>query len=173
MKNKILKILNEVQQRPEFNGCKYSLTVNYESVLDYPYKTLGDDTFGLFDEVLSKSDIENFNFTVMKGTSDNNDDWYSVSLVFYGGVNLDPDDYPKIKNLDEFGRFDFRYLGQGTDFKVRNELLTYPGPKSHNSFRYDKVGDIIDLSAELFNLLRLQYIERKAILKKYKTYNED
>lgn len=187
MKDKILGILKDIQTRKEFTGSKYSLTANYEKLIDVNHESfsktyrleyyyLDENTESFVREKLDKIDeVTSFNFTFhievamdkLFETMDEevywDGEWKNSQFIFYSG------DDDKIK-------FEFISSGAwGRDFRM-SKYLSEPDMESDerwaeikfNEKDFNNLGTILDELVKLDKMLDEQYRNRKSIIDKLK-----
>lgn len=188
MKNNILKIVNEVYKRPEFlNKAEVSLTINYKKEIpDYNNVIFNDESYENIKNILSGSDVKNYNMTfVLERGTDNiinfnyDEDWKSVYFTFYGGKS-DEEDLGKF-DVDNQGLFVFRLLGASGDINTDNipklrdlRVDTYDRvvkDKRYNVYKYDEISKLIDILLEFDALLDKQLQEKFEIYNKIRNLN--
>lgn len=180
MKENLIKLIDELFKRKEFENGKLSLTLNYENIIiGYKKNNVNKETYDLAIEKINSTDVKNFNVTIQieRGIDHSSimysDDWKSVNYTFYGkdGV-VDEDDEDDEGN--KYLSFEFNTLGSRESFRVSEKLRKFtltdkygdPDTIEGNHFDFDTVDKTIDLMIQLDQLLDKQMEEKNVLFNK-------
>lgn len=198
MKEKILKVVDELSKNEYFNKCSVSLNINYDEQMRMSSYNNGIMNYNSFINKIDElkkivnsftDEIDGYNLTLKKergtnrGSGDYNydHDWKSVEYIFWSGGDYSNPNPDKIK----YGMFEWRFLSNMESFDpngIRNKLSKYiydkeedpDGDDGHhvfgNYFEYDNVEVVINALIELDLLMDKQYKEKCLIYDKIRLY---
>lgn len=95
MKEKIIELVEKLVKDPEFTGLYYSLTINYERLVnDFKPELFNDDGIIKIKSLLDTLVVKSFNFTLIDKVPGSRHDynldfeydryWYTLNHIFHG-----------------------------------------------------------------------------------------